>query len=351
MLRRKLLIVLGPMVALLALTAVAAVWSMQRLLGELDHVNTHAWQVVEKVNELSAQTTEIELRLHRIVSGEERHLDELIEAVSAARLTADRLSESYVLREPQAAALLATIRRRLPEMQRDVGAIATTEDPGLRQQRLGAFLQGAVHLCGETIPLSRHVRAHAKSEQDALLARFRHVLLAMTLLFLIVINVSVMLLIRTAGMILRPVGKLVESTRELGRENLAHRVSIPQRDEFGELAGALNDLAVRLSENEQRRMEVLRQAARTLNHELNNCIAIIQLQLRLMQRRAGQEPEMETRLREIHGSMERMTRTLAALLQVRRIVLTDYTPGVKMLDLEASVQPAEPLLDPAPEHV
>jgi len=36
-----------------------------------------------------------------------------------------------------------------------------------------------------------------------------------------------------------------------------------------------------------------------------------------------------------------MTQAVAALKSVRRIVLTDYLPGVKMLDLERSQQPTD----------
>jgi pyruvate-formate lyase-activating enzyme len=43
-------------------------------------------------------------------------------------------------------------------------------------------------------------------------------------------------------------------------------------------------------------------------------------------------------LREIHESLSRMTRTVQALKNVRRIVLTDYVAGVKMLDLEQSAK-------------
>jgi hypothetical protein len=40
---------------------------------------------------------------------------------------------------------------------------------------------------------------------------------------------------------------------------------------------------------------------------------------------------------QIHESLARMTVTLERLKHVRRIVLTDYTEGTKMLDLERSV--------------
>lgn len=341
MLRRKLLIILSPLVALLAITAVAAVWSLQKLLTDLDHVNTHAWHLVEQVNALSMHANTIELELHRLHAGDERHLDRLIESVNAAHAQAQQIGENYVLQNPQVEARLASVQQHLPELQRHVGALATTEDADLRRLRMRQFLEAGIRISRDTVPLSRFAREHAKVEQDALLRRFRHVVLALTLMFLIVINISVIILMRMAGVILRPMAKLTEATRQLGNGDFSYRVSLPERDEFGQLGTAFNDLAQRLSEDEQRKMEVLQQTARTLNHELNNCISIIEMQLQLLQRRSGERAEMESRLRQIRGSMQRMTSTVEALLHVRRIVLTDYTPGIKMLDLEKSVRNEE----------
>jgi methyl-accepting chemotaxis protein len=140
-----------------------------------------------------------------------------------------------------------------------------------------------------------------------------------------------------AGMILKPVDRLVEASRRLAREDFSVRVELEQRDEFGELARAYNSLAAQLQANEERKIETLRQVARTLNHELNNAIAIIQLQLDLAAKRSGNDGLQSDRLREIQQALSRMAGTVAALTRVRRIVLTDYLSGVKMLDLEASV--------------
>jgi signal transduction histidine kinase len=351
MLRRKFILVLAPLVGLLVLTAVLAVWSLQRLLRDFDHINTEAWQVVERVNQFSIKVHDIELQLHRIQRGEERHLDALILAVENARTIVSELDGHYVMHEPEVEANFQSILHRLPDFERHVGALATTEDPGIRHARAEAFLQSASQLRHDTLPLSRHVRMHARMEQEELVSGFRWVLLGLTILFLIVINASVIILLKMAGMILRPVAKLVDATRQIGQDRLDHRVSIEEHDEFGELATALNEMARRLGENEQRRMELLMMAARTLNHELNNCITIIQMQLQLMGRQTRGSGMAEDRLKEIGDSLQRMNRTVASLLQIRRIVLTDYTPGVKMLDLERSVCADEPKGERSPSPI
>jgi signal transduction histidine kinase len=79
------------------------------------------------------------------------------------------------------------------------------------------------------------------------------------------------------------------------------------------------------------------QVARTLNHELNNAMGTIELQLQLLSRKTGGAVAVEQYARQIREGLARMSATVEALKHVRRIVLTDYVSGVKMLDLEQSV--------------
>jgi two-component system, OmpR family, sensor histidine kinase BaeS len=180
---------------------------------------------------------------------------------------------------------------------------------------------------------------------EHLATRFQWLVLALALVFLVVINVSVVVLLRMTANIVRPVERLVHATHELGQEHFDYRVELDRKDEFEELARAYNDLAQRLEGNELRKVEVLQQLAVAINHELNNALAIIELQLNTISRRAAHCPGLEKCLREIHSSLEKVTQTTHSLQQVRRIVLTDYLPGTKMIDLEKSIKQ-----DPVPVH-
>jgi signal transduction histidine kinase len=131
----------------------------------------------------------------------------------------------------------------------------------------------------------------------------------------------------------------VDASRHLARGRFDHRVEVRQGDEFDELAEAFNHLAEQLQRDEQRRLEMLQQVAATLNHELNNAMAIIELQLRLMQKQAGRNETFDRCLHQIHEGLRRMSSTVEALKRVRRIVLTDYSSsGARMLDLERSTE-------------
>ena len=85
--------------------------------------------------------------------------------------------------------------------------------------------------------------------------------------------------------------------------------------------------------------------------ERYNAMSIIELQLGLLDRQSGGNPTLRNHLREIRGCLGRMTDIVASLKHIRRVVLTDYAPGQKMIDLERSVEVAEvhvPPIGPTP---
>jgi HAMP domain-containing protein len=338
MLRRKLLTHLGPLVLLFLGTAVGAIWLLQGVLEDIEHIHGEAWQAVEDVNELAIAINVIELDLYELHVGSQPHLDKLMDSVERARRLVSRLGSHYVCRETDGEQLYLAIAQYMPAFERQVSTLATVEDAGLVRQHTEAASAMALTLRKAALPLSQHVRTHALEEQEMLANSFQRLVLGLAIAFLVVINISIAALLHMGLMIVRPVDRLVEASAALGREEFDHRVDLEQHDEFGQLARAYNKMADKLAVNEQRKMEVLSQAALAMNHELNNAMSIIELQLQMMSRQAHGNPAAEKCLFQIRESLQRMARTVQSLKSVRRIVLTDYIPGTKMLDLERSMQ-------------
>ena len=178
-----------------------------------------------------------------------------------------------------------------------------------------------------------------------LIANFRWLVLILALVFIVVINISILVLLRAAAMVTRPMDQLIEGTRELGKGRFDHRVQIEQDDEFGELARAYNCVAADLEAGERKKLDMIGQVALTLNHELNNAMSTIELQLQLLGKQSNGSNGVEKYSRQIREGLARMAATVDALKHVRRIVLTDYISGVKMLDLERSVRETDDLCD------
>lgn len=183
-----------------------------------------------------------------------------------------------------------------------------------------------------------------------IIEKFRWLVLGLGVTFLVVINLAAVVLLRAATLVLRPIDRLLRGSRHWARERFDYRVRIEGESEFNELAQAFNSLARRLEESEKRKVETIGQIGCTLNHELNNAMTIIELKLRPLARQASGNAALEESLRQIRQNLDRMARTVESLKHVRRIVLTDYVAGVKMLDLERSLQEDPPVGQRSPSR-
>jgi signal transduction histidine kinase len=344
MLRRKLLMILSSVILLLMVLAVAALISLQSIFSKLDHINTQANAVVELTNHMNLTISRVEILLHDLYTRKIHRLDELIESVEFMQAMDQQLGDYYIVHQPQIGDFYNQLRPLLEKFKAQISTLATTEDRQLLERHNIVALEAASALRNHILIVSQYAHQHSQNETTELTSHFRYFVIAIAAGFLLVINISILVLLRSANMILKPMEKLLVASRELAMEHFDYRVSIEQKDEFGELADAYNHLAQQLQHKEQQRMETLQQVALTLNHELNNAVSVIDLQLRLMTRQTDDKPAFESSLKQIHENLDRMTRVVQGLKNARRIVLTDYVDGVKMLDLERSASESVDLL-------
>lgn len=328
MLRRKLLIRIGLLVACFVVGAAVAVYLLQQAIPDIDRINRDAIVLIDGVHTADDCVAEIESSRDGLAlpasASPQAPRDRLKTAVaSIGDHDAIKIPDS-----PQARAY-AQLVELLPAFLEPGNADAAAQ----RQNRL--------QLHGVLRDLAGSTRGFVAGEQASFGRYFRGLVLGLTLAALVMVNVAVWVLLRTAMVVLKPVGQLVDGSRELAAERFEHRVNVEQGDEFGELATAYNRLAEQLQANEERKAETLRQLAVTLNHDLNNAMATIEMQLSLVGRQSGGNSNLERYCREIQSTLSRMSKTVASLKHIRRVVLTDYVDGQKMVDLERSVDAAE----------
>ncbi|MCK6475747.1 MAG: HAMP domain-containing protein [Phycisphaerales bacterium] len=314
-LRKKLLARLGLLVVGFVAGAVIAIVLLQAVLRDLDTMNADAAALIDGVQKLSGEVA----RLEQAIPGA------TADAEDAIRRTSEELSRHPLLAAPAGAAA--------GEMQRVSDLVAKSLGASDLVERSLALAQ----LRSAVIDLGREARQFIAAEQQAVSSDLRWLVIGLTVAALVMVNISCAVLVGTANMILRPIGELVRMCRDLSAERFDSRVAIDQDDEFGELAHAYNAMAVELGALESRKIQAMHQLAVTLNHELLNVISAINLQLQLVDRRSGSDPATAGRLRDIHEGLDRLAATISSLRNVRRIVLTDYMPGEKMLDLTRSV--------------
>jgi signal transduction histidine kinase len=342
MLRRKLLSRIGLLVLGFVGGAVVAIVLLQQVLRDVDRVNVETAGLFGAVSELITAITAIEAERLAAAPALSAAAPEEVRAIAAAM---EHFAAHPLTRAPAgpAAAAFDRIEQLLPlYLERPI------VDPQSAAPDAEAF-QVSVALRAAVREVGAFVTSYAAEQHAAIARRFRALVLGLTLAAIVMVNTSVIVLLHTVQLILRPVDQLVAASRELAGERFEHRVQVDSRDEFAELAHAYNSLAEQLAANEERKMDTLRQVAVALNHDLNNTLAAIELELQLIDRQTTGDPRLAERFARMHQSLGRVAGVVRQLAQVRRIVLTEYMPGQMMLDLERSASAEEPAPpDPAP---
>ncbi len=93
-----------------------------------------------------------------------------------------------------------------------------------------------------------------------------------------------------ARSVTKPIGKLVEGTREVANDNLDYRIEPGPKDEIGELVNSFNIMAEDLKSGREKllraeRIAAWRDVARAIAHEIKNPLTPIQLSLKRLRKR------------------------------------------------------------------
>ncbi len=100
---------------------------------------------------------------------------------------------------------------------------------------------------------------------------------------------------------------------------------------------------------EEGRLDLARQFAVTLNHEINNPLFVVSATLEDVLAEPL-DPALQRRLQTALDSVWRVAEAVKLLHEIRQIVSTTYIPGYTMIDLEASSRHPgpDPTLNPSP---
>jgi nitrogen fixation/metabolism regulation signal transduction histidine kinase len=326
MLRRKLLIRIGLLVACFVAGAVVAIYLLQDTIPDIERINRDAVVLVDGVHTAGDCIADIVDARDGLAADRHLNVNQLAATLSKSIAAVGSHAAVSIDGSPQTLAY-----------QKTAAILPAFLDPAALSP--AQVIDNRAAIRASVRELATTLRAYLAAEQARFGRRFRWLVLGLTIAALLMVNIAVFVLLRTAQVVLKPVSELVRGSRELAAEHFEHRVKVEQQDEFGELARAYNRLAEQLQANEERKAETLRQLAVTLNHDLNNAMATIEMQLSLLDRQSGSSSALARYFRDIQSTLTRMSQTVSSLKHIRRVVLTDYVDGQKMVDLERSVVP------------
>jgi len=168
-----------------------------------------------------------------------------------------------------------------------------------------------------------------------------------------VVGVSTSLVIGLFGVIgfsfgmIRPLHELRRGIKSLTRSGVTAPIRIHSNDEFGELAGAFNDMAARLTEEERMRSDFISM----LSHEIRTPLTSIRESVNLIAEEVmGDINEKQRRFLLIASTeLERITTLLNHLLQISRLEAGAVEIHPREMDLGKFVQGAISRLVPVAE--
>ena len=171
--------------------------------------------------------------------------------------------------------------------------------------------------------LSQQLRGRMERAETALGREERRAVLATALLALLAAAVGlVMMLVVQRAM--RPLRRLAESTKELGRGNYRQRVPASGGDEVAQLAAEFNTMASALEERERllirsERLAAVGKIAAQITHEVRNPLSSIGLNAELLEEEVADQPEARKLAQAIVREVDRLAEITEEYLRLARL--------------------------------
>ena len=191
----------------------------------------------------------------------------------------------------------------------------------LQWERDKAYEKGE-HLLAEIQKVIALTSARLQEKTKISLEKIAHMKSMLTIFILSGPIVAVLFAVIFIASFTGPLSKLLEATRRLKKGNLDYRVE-KLSDEFGELAGAFNEMADSLKEQMEKmqraeQMAFIGEMAAGLAHEIKNPLAGIKLSIEVLADELELSEEDRSVLSKIIGEIKRIEKLMKSLLNFAR---------------------------------
>lgn len=321
---KRIVLAFAAILALFAIALAVTVLSLTRIgdaereVAHLDHAK-HAGHAVAAL----AREQYIH-QAHTLIAWNDSHLDHYGDVVVAARAAVDSLRRMVPDRYRQHAEAIADLVAESDRRFRaDVLPVVGGPDRASAGPAHDAIerVVGAVVERNERLNLELEAQsAQARTRADAIRGRTTVLIIACFALAIAVAAAVGVFLLRS---IIGPMAVLRRGAERVGGGDLQHRIEIPARDEFAELAASFNemtrDLAARHAELlEAHRLASIGQVASGVAHEINNPLGVILGYTRILRRDAQLRDREELSI--IEDEVRQCQRIVSGLLDLARPV-------------------------------
>ncbi len=184
-----------------------------------------------------------------------------------------------------------------------------------------------------------------RREMKAIL--FRNGLIALVLLFLG--SITIYAVVKRAT---RPLTRLAESARSLGKGETVEKVAVETLDEIGRLAVDFNTMSDNLKKREQekealeerlrhaQKMEAIGTLARGIAHDFNNILATLRGSIYLMEKKLQEKIDIKQHTGQVHNSITKAQNLVRSLLAFSRTQKIELYP----MDINSIIRRLQPML-------
>ena len=212
-----------------------------------------------------------------------------------------------------------TLRGPIPYVGRDP---ATGE-------RIIAVSSPVIHASGQVIGVLRYVTS-------TYLVDMQIILVALVCLLVLVVVLVVVLL--SSGYyihsIMNPVAQITEKAKRIARGSYGAQIQTPYSDEIGELADTINEMSVKISQNEKMQAEFISQ----LSHELRTPLTVINGWSETLLADERMDDDTRQGMKIISSEAKRLTEMVMELLDFTRMQDGRMTLTVEPTDIRSEFE-------------
>ena len=208
---------------------------------------------------------------------------------------------------------------RLPDFARAFREPTASEDPSIRELQLGQerYLASTVELAPS---LSPGVHLNVIKSYDMLTARFQRLYRTLAALGMLALLGQSLLAFVTFRRYTRPLDKLVEGVRALGRGDFGYPLDMRGRDELAEVTASFTRMRDDLQQTQRQLLEseklaTIGRMASSISHDLRHQLTPVVANAEFLAERKLDPDQSEELYQEIRDAVGRMTELIDSLLE------------------------------------
>ena len=198
-------------------------------------------------------------------------------------------------------------------------------------ERIMAVSSPMIYSNGEVIGVLRFVTSTVLIDRQILQVAL--ISLAALLVILAVVLVSGEYFMRS---IMNPVEDITVKAKQIANGSYGAQIKTKYQDEIGALAETINELSVKISQNEKMQTEFISQ----LSHELRTPLTVINGWIMTIDETDGLDPFVQQGLKTISDESRRMIEMVTELLNFTRMQGENVTLSMELKDIRASFEEA-----------